>query len=542
MYRRPGQPFWSSATSLILLAAVLAVVGLLSREWFVRADLTERNDFTVSTSTRELLRGLDDVVTVTVYMSDRLPTHMTGFRTRIEDTLSEYRAYGGDMIVVRYVDPSGNPEAEEEALSHGIRPVQLQAVEQDRAEVVSTYMGLTVSYGGRVESIPLLLVPEQLEYELSSTILKITVDSLPVVGFLTGHGAHSPDGVYSLAAESLERNYEVREVDLRDGDEALEGVDVLVVAGADDVPDPELFVLDQYIMRGGRALFLLNAVAIPRDAATGTVATGNIYDYVSRYGADVQHELVVDRVNENAAFRSGFMTMTTPYPFWPKAVAPNISTEHPVVSELDAIAFPWTSPITPSRGKTDSVRYEVLARSSGRSWTAPPTLGLDPRAPVEPPPEKAKAIEAGRAAGHDLMVALTGRFESAFLNMPVLVTTESGAPRPTYPEGRLDGSRPTQMIVVGNARMFADDFYTRSPTSPILFLNAVDWLTHGRRLIDVRSKAIDDRPLPEISENGRLASRALGTFAVPLAVALFGIWRAWARGRRTGRPHGRDPS
>jgi ABC-2 type transport system permease protein len=531
---------WSSAAGLVALAAVLVVVGLMSREWYVRADLTEEDEFTISRSTSEILARLDDVVTVTVYMNRDLPSTMTGFRTRIEDTLSEYRARGRGKVVVRFVDPSADETAESEARELGIRPVQLQTVDRDRAEIVSTYAGLTVTYAGRLEVVPLVLVPERLEYELSAAILALTAEERPVVAFLTGHGERTPGSDYSLAAEALAHHYDVVEVDPGDGAPALSGVDVLIVAGAEEVPDAELYVVDQFIMRGGRALFLLDAVVVPPDGTRGRASTGNVYDFVSRYGADVRPELVVDPVSESAAFRTGFATMAVPYPFWPKAAGEGVSRKHPVVAELDAIAFPWTSPIERTGGLTDSVRYEAIARSSTRSWTVPAATNLEPQRRVEPPPEQARQLNAGRGPGYDLIVSLTGRFESAFRGAPVLVPDGRGGAVSTYPEGRLNQSVPTQLMVVGNARMFDDDFMMRSPSSPVVFLNAVDWLARGELLLDVRSRAIDDRPLEEVSETGRMAARTLGTFGVPLAVVLFGVARTWRRRRRSGRPHTKE--
>jgi ABC-type uncharacterized transport system involved in gliding motility auxiliary subunit len=232
------------------------------------------------------------------------------------------------------------------------------------------------------------------------------------------------------------------------------------------------------------------------------------------------------------------MTMMVPYPFWPKAVSPNISPEHPVVSDLEAIAFPWTSPVERSKHLPGTVEFEVLARSSGRSWTVPPETSLDPQSSLEPPPEQARDVAAGRAPGHPLIVSLTGGFNSAFRGKPVLRPDGTEDPR-THSGQRLDESAPTQMIVIGNSRMFTDQLVGQAPSTPILFLNAIDWLTHGRRLIDVRSKSVTERPLGEIDETTRLLARSLGIFAVPLVVVVTGVVRSWMRGRRSGRPHPR---
>ena len=77
------------AMTIAVVLAIVVVVSLLSVKNFTRADLTERKDFTITASSKELLRGLSDIVNVDVYLSNDLPQHMTGFRTRLEDVLDE---------------------------------------------------------------------------------------------------------------------------------------------------------------------------------------------------------------------------------------------------------------------------------------------------------------------------------------------------------------------------------------------------------------------------------------------------------------------
>jgi ABC-2 type transport system permease protein len=521
------------ATTIAVVFAILVVVSLLSVNNFTRADLTQKKDFTITESSKQLLRGLTDIVKVDVYLSNDLPQHMTGFRTRLEDVLDEYRAYGGDNIRISYTDPSSDPETEREVQMMGIRPVQLQALERDRAEVVNAYMGLAVTYEDRREVIPYLLSLDRLEYDLTSAILKVTTSERPVVAFLTGHDEKTTAQNYRSIAEELRHNYEVRDVNLAEDLDALADVTTLIVAGALDVPDEELFAIDQFIMRGGRTIFLVDGAEVPMTGLQASPANGNIFDFVGSYGATVNSDLVIDRVSANASFQMGYMTMSMPYPYWPKAVPPNISAESPVTSELEAISFTWTSSITIADSLPPGVAATVLARSSGYSWTVPAYADLNPQQRFAPTGEDAEAIAAGLGSGFVLAAALVGDLPSAFAGKPVLVEREGQAPELTEPEGRLDRSvEETQIIVIGNSRMFDDALLRQLPGNLVLFLNAVDWLSLGDTLIGIRSRAVQDRPLEEISDARKAIVKFLATFGVPIALVVIALLRTVAKRRR----------
>lgn len=511
--------------------ALLVVVSVVSLSFFARADLTARREFTISRSSRDLLAALPDVVTVTVYLSEDLPRHLTGFRTRIEDVLDQYRRYGGKHVRVSFVDPSKDPEAEARARSAGIEPVELHAIEGSRAVVRAVYLGMTVQHAEREEAVPSLADAGRFEYDLTSAILKVLMERRPVVGFLTGHGERSILGEYSLAAESLRETYDVREVstgDLTPGG----GITTLVAAGSGHMPDAELYEIDQFLMRGGRAVFLLDGTRV----ATGgellsEPGRGNIYDFVGSYGAVVGSDLVVDMVNSSAGFTAEEVQMTVPYPYWPKAIGPNISREHPVVSGFDAIPFPWTSSIAVEDRPPGNTTVAVLARSSDRSWSVPAFADLRPLAEITPPPDAAPDIAAGRGGHLPLAVAVSGGLTSAFVGKPV-IRERDGQVEFTEPEGRITTGVPTQIVVIGNARMFENALLGQFGSNLALFRNIVDWLTLGDTLADIQAKPVDDRPLRAVGGAEGAAVMALGIFAAPAGVAVLGIARAAAMRRR----------
>lgn len=515
------------------LGAVLAFVSLLSLEYYGRADLTARREFTISPSTRAILASLPDVVTVTVYLSEDLPQHLAGLRERISDVLDEYRAYGGERLRVSFVDPSKDAESVERASKAGILPVELEAIAKDRAEVVTAYLAMTVRYENRQVAVPLTSGAGRLEYDLTSSIIKVVTNRRPKVGFLTGHGERSIRREYALAAEALGAHYDVREVDARDS-ASFSGLRTLVVAGAAHVPDAELYEIDQFLMRGGRVIFLLDGAAV--DASTNLSSepsVGNVYDFVGAYGAVVNPDLVVDAVSSVATFQARNVQMSVPYPYWPKAFGSGISRENPVVSGFDAIPFPWTSSLTLRPAGAGGPEITVLAASSDRSWAVPAHADLRPQAVPAPPPEVAAALDGGRGGRLPLAAAVTGRIRSAFAGKPV-IRERDGRPEFTEPAGRLTVSAPTQLIVIGNARMFEDVLLRQFGSNLALFLNAVDWLTLGKALIEIRSKAVEDRPLDDVSAPGKAATRTIGTFASPACVVLFALARAAARRRRAG--------
>lgn len=516
-------------TSVAIVLAILIVVSLLSLGRFVRADLTAKKEFTISDSSRTTLRELDDIVNVTVYMSNNLPQHLTGFRTRVEDILDEYRAFGGDRLRISFVDPTTDPETERKVQMLGIPPVQLQALERDRAEIVNAYLGMSVMFEDKQEIIPVLLSEARLEYELTSAILKVMSRETPTVGFLAGHEERSIDAGYRTVAEELRDNYNVQEVILGEGEFVPKRISTLVIAGPRELEKSELYALDQFIMRGGRALFAVDGVEIATGGLSGQPAETNVGDFLEAYGARVNKDLVVDRVNSNASFQTGFMTLSMPYPYWPKVVEANLSKDNPVVSELDAVVFPWASSIELSEEPVQERETAAIATSSGYSWTVPAFSDLNPRQQFIPPGDMSAGVLAGEAPGKVLAAALTGRFESAYAGQPVPVQDEAS---PIAQGPRLDVSVPTQILVFGNSRMFDDMFLRQFPGNFVVFLNAVDWLTLGDKLIGIRSKSVQDRPLKEVSDTQRATIKFLATFGVPALVVGFGLIRAAVRRRK----------
>jgi ABC-2 type transport system permease protein len=533
MRRRLGVQGASAAVRVATLAAAVLVPLALNAS--PGAGRPARAERTISESSRATLAGLSDVVTVTVYMSENLPANMERFRTRLREILDEYRSGAGGRLRVSFVDPASDPEIGRAAALLGIRPIRVQAPEVAGVGTADIVIGIDVRCRDRNEVIPLLVSIDRLEYDLTLSILKVATRGLPRVGFLAGHGEHSTAGDYRTVASELSGSYEIREVDLSADPGALTGVATLVVPGARHVPDAQLFEIDQFIMRGGRAMFLLDGAEIKRETLRALPTQGNIFDFVSSYGATAKADLVVDSTNSNVTFRIGATTRSLPYPYWPKAIPPGLSRESPIVSGLEVIAFPWTSSITLADTLPRGVEATALARSSGRSWSVPALADLSPEQRFAPPADTAADTPAGRGSGAMLAVALAGEFPSAFSGKPVLVERGDHVEF-TEPEGALERSARTRIIIVGNSRMFEDGVLELLEGSAAFFENAVDWLTFGDVLAGIGTPAAERRPAAPPPDETKVPVKLLVALGVLTAVAALGLAGAIARRRARRLP------
>ncbi len=167
--------------------ASLILLNIVSIRLFGRLDMTRNRLFTLSEASKTIVGQLDDKVTVKAYFTEDLPSPYNNHRRQLLDQLNEYRAYARGNLAFEFVDPTGE-KAEQDAQQQGIAPVQVQVVKEDKFEVKRAYMGLVIQYEDRREVIPVIQNPSTLEYEISSTIKRLTTKGQRKIGFLTGHG------------------------------------------------------------------------------------------------------------------------------------------------------------------------------------------------------------------------------------------------------------------------------------------------------------------------------------------------------------------
>ncbi|MFQ5905143.1 MAG: GldG family protein [bacterium] len=508
-----------SITLVVLVLCILGILNFISSRRFFRFDLTSGNVYTLSESSRRLVASLDDLLNITVYFSKKLPPNLLTLQNEVRDILEEYRAYSRGNIRLEWIDPASDEEVAMKVRRLGIPMIQMNIIQRDKAEVINGYLGLALSYKDNTEVIEVVRNVDNLEYDLDTRILKVSQKETRTVAVITRGGEHSPSDDMKILVDALRERYRVEEMDLQTNNVIRPEVNTLIVAGVKNLNETDLYNVDQFIMRGGKTLFLADAVEVG-EGLRATAVESKAFDMLSSYGARIRQDLVLDRSNETASFSSGFVSFFLPYPFWVKVRKQGFNQENPIVSKLESLVLPWTSSIDIS-DSTEGVRKTALATSTQHAYTMSGRYNLDPQQKYHP---------TGEPSGNLTLVALlNGVFASYFKDKPV--PEPEGESNVTYSE-KLVQSQHTQVIVVGNSRLATDGFLRQFPEDRVFLQNAIDWLTLGEYLISVRSKSVVDRPIKELSEKARTTYKAINTYLVAFLVAVVGVFRLCARQRK----------
>ena len=525
MKRNTAASATQAALLALLLAGILAIVNVYGDRHFFRIDLTENRRYTIADSTRAILAGLDDIVTIKVYLSGTLPPYAKVISEQIRDILEEYRVYGGGMLSIEYIDPADDPALQRSLQFMGIPQLQLNIVERDRAAIANVYMGLAVLYGDKKEIIPTLTELDRFEYDLTGKILRITREQDQTIGFLSGHG--EPDlrrGLYAVN-RLLKDQYFTRTVPTAGG-ELIDPAQLsaLIVAAPQQLAERDLFIIDQYIMQGGRVLFLVDGVAVDKNMQAAPLDSP-LAPLLAHYGVRVLPQLVLDPVNVTAAFQSGMFEVMLPYPFWVRVVQDTAGPGHPVSSGIESMVMPWVSPVVVADNATAGLAIEKLAQSSEGSWVQEESFDLNPNQDFG-----ARMTMPGKRF---LAVALSGSFTSFFAGRPAPPAGDEKSP--PAEAAVVERSPETRIIIVGGSRFITEQFPEEFEGNSTFFLNAVDWLTIGNELIGIRSREAGERPLKLLTEQEKMLVRILNLVVVPLLVIGCGLILYVLRKRRRQR-------
>ena len=514
---------------IALILGILVLINFLSSRRFLRADLTEDKRYTISKATKNVLKSLDDIVTITVYFSTE-PADIARIRRDVRDVLDEYEAFS-QKLQIDFIDPGDFDDTQKQELRFkGIPEVQVNVPGEDKFEIANVYMAISVGYSGKEEVLPVVRSTFNLEYELTSTILKVTTKEAKTVGFLTGHNEYNineqtqgSQQFRALLDKNAQGQYNLTTVDLQTGEPIDESVTTLVVAGPkQELTEREKYEIDQFIMRGGRAIFLVDPITMQPGTVQATPLSTGLNDLLEHYGVKLGNNLIADlRFNDRIAYRQGPLTVSQNYPYFVKIIESNFSKENSITSELEELTLPWTSSLEIL--ENEGVKATALAKTSESGQSSQGYFNLMPGTPIPPTDLQVYNVAA----------ALEGKFKSFYADkeIPTVASTtdvnsknDNDTSTPTQDvEDRttIIESTETQIVVVGTTQFLIQ--LNRNGID--FFLNCVDWLTLGETLIGIRSHTITNRPLKDASGFEKSFIKYFCTIGIPLLVVLFGLIR-----------------
>lgn len=564
----PGNK-WLRLSTALLLAAGLLALNIFSGVVNARLDFTEGKIYTLSQATRQIIHDLPDPLVIKVFASENVPPQAVGIRQSLVDRLNEYEAVAGGQLRIEYLDPAKGGEDAELAQALEIPPLTLQVVEKDKKQVIRVYFGLAVmrekelnepnpqnilaGYEG-YGTLPLVENLATFEYELTALIRKIGATEEQEIGFLVGHGEHrfappreqqqsaEPDPRADYAfREQLEKNYRVSEYAISE-DEAI-GVETLVIAGPQQgLSELELERVKTFIEEGNNVVLLLDrtytegvlaAVSLPEDFSA----------LLEDWGIAVEGKLVADATHAQIQLRqqSGFFssTFSLPYAFFPQIT--NLNSTHPITAQLETVVLPWVSPLTIS--EKENVMIEVLAETSANyKLVAEEIVEAEPTPVEESSPEDSEA-EANPELTPVEESPLEGPEAEASPPTPPQVTPIDLNPQQDFkiPQKRKDPvplaviaqkGEEGKIVVVGDADFVAATHAQQYAGNLQFFFNMLDSLTLGDELIEIRSKAVTDRPLSTLTELEKNLIKWGNIIGVSLIVVVFGLVRRSLRQAR----------
>lgn len=299
---------------------LLVIVNMVSARIYFRADITNDKRYTLSENTRELLKSLDRNIGVDIFLGGNLPAGMQKLQYETTRMLEEFRRITGNRLRYTMIDPSDIRDAEEKKqlvqylAERGIMPVNLNRTTSDETLSQQIIFPGLVAYDDQTEvSINLLQnVPgvgpdeninrsaEALEYELTKAIRLVTRKEKKAVAFLTGHG-ELPYPELTDMAKTLLHYYQVDFISADSlGDDPERYKALIIARPTQEFPEKDKYILDQYVMRGGRILWCVDAVEVNDEILKEQESTYAVYrpldieDMLFRYGVRVNPDIVLD--------------------------------------------------------------------------------------------------------------------------------------------------------------------------------------------------------------------------------------------------------
>lgn len=477
---------------LLMLIIALVLVNLLSERFSWRFDFTEGRIYTLSDATKDILKSLDEPVTITAYFTKGSQPEIEKVRKDFLDMLTEYADLSDGLLNFEFVNPNKDEQGEQEAMQAGIQPLMLNVREKDQVKQQRVFLGAKLALGDRQELIPVIQPGAAMEYALSSAIKKLAVIDKPKVGFVQGHGEPGLNAMVQ-ANEQLSVLYATEAVNLSQIENPLNSYETLViVAPTDSFPDNELLQLDQFLQQGGNLLIAHNHVEADLQSMQGSLNKSNLSSWLAKKGLMLDNNFVVDASAGTVGVRqqSGFMTFTRqiPFHFWPQITK---FEDSPATKGLNQVVLQFASSIQ-FRGDTSAV-FMPLVKTSEKSGTiaAPTFINLNKEWTNADFPLEGQTIAA-------LLRGVNG-------NQQASIVLFSDGDFAVNGEGQQMQQLPADNVS--------------------LFVNAVDFLSDDTGLIDLRTKEITSRPLEALGDGERNLLKWLNFLLPILLVLIFGLIR-----------------
>lgn len=583
-------------TVLGLLAAVLVLLNFIGSMLYFKLDMTKDQRYSLAQSTVNYLsdkKNFENRISIQIYLDGNMPSELKNFQNALKDKLKDFKRIAGTRVEFLFTDPNVGTEDEINALrsqlydrGKGILPLEILYLKDGTQSQMLLFPGALLSYsvnGITKEGVVQLLPGTQpgrpyaleqmteiienalnnLEYNLLSAMRRLTQTSKPTIAFLQGHGELNP--AETMRARALiSPYYQIKDVALNDSIAALQDVDGLIVADPQTpFSQKDLYLIDQFVMRGGKLLCFMNTLALNEDTlnATGMTHTSRKNLLLDRllfdYGIKIKENYVLDA---NCAPKIVPFAETAFLPwFYHMLATPSL---HPMTRNVDPISLKYANEIefvqVPKAQLTPILTSSSNAIPSGLqplvNLALPLNYGKNPKLVDNPDDEINKLCVAGLSEGF---------YQSHFKNR--IVAEFANSKDANYLE---ESQKETKILVVGNGSFIRNSYdsildpkkinsYLYRPIAinelkvdaelaqrriPVvfgnqeLFQNMVDYMMGDNSVLDIRSRQIDIKEIDkEKIKSASLFYKSINMLAPLLVILALAFLMNWIRLRRYTR-------
>ncbi len=567
----------SNITQIVYCLIIIVLLNIIGSFVYTRFDLTAEKRYSLSPATKTLLKQLDDIVYFKIYLEGDFPVGFKRLSNSTKEMLDEFRAYNSN-IQYEFIDPNAIVDKQQRndmyklLVEKGIQPTNLQVKQKGGASQQVIFPGAEVTY--KTQTMPLQLLVDQmglapenvlnnsiqaLEYNISNVIRKLSIKSKPKIAIIEGQGELNNYEMYDIS-NALSEYYQVERVRI---DEQINKLTTrvlsdssatkitniykaIIIAKPDSAfSEKDKFIIDQYIMYGGKVLWLIDPVFASMDSLNNTAQTVgianeiNLTDQLFRYGVRLNTNLIMDISALPIPIVTGKVGNQPQTSFLPWYYFPIITptANHPIVKNLNAIKTEFVSSIDTI---DNGIKKTILLTSSKYSRLINTPVIIDLGILKKEPEERLFNTPFQTVA-----VLLEGEFESNFINRVPSEIAQSDK------IGFLEKSKPTSMIVISDGDIIKSQFhYSKGYPLPLgydqytgqmfgnkeFILNCMNYLCDDSGLITVRSRELKLRMLDKtIIEKSKIKWQVINIVFPVLIVIIFGFLMTFIRKRRYTR-------
>ncbi len=467
---------------VILSALVFVLINLVVSRFNLRLDLSRGKAYSLSPATKKVLKRVDDVLRIKFYVSSNLPRKLMPVRDSIWNFLKEYEKENKNVEIYMSF-PDKDSKAMDEVKAAGLPELQFSELETSKLALTKSYFGIVVYYLDKSEVIPQVADFENLEYELTTAIYRLTVKQLPKVAVL---GYNNPfmerNSSVSLFHRYFVKQFQLNYVEPKDLNKDYK---LLVVFDnrEREYSTDEAKIIDNYLMQGNKGIFFVDGVWVKDDLSYSS-ANHNLFSLLEKRGIVVNKNLVLSQAAEIVSFGNNYIAYFAPYPLWLKTNVVNAKSGYS--SGVSTLFFPWTSSLQLSN--KNGYETQWLVKTIDKSWEQ-----KDP-----------------------------------FQLIPDNITLPSKGFKEFVIAAESKGKNGEQIVVIASSRFVLDRFVQRADNLNFVSNIALAFASDGL-LSGIRIKKPSFYLIPSLTNSQKEILKYLSIFTLPVLYLVFGLIRVLRR-------------